>query len=348
MGPVRSPRRRARAATAVGVVAVVLVMAGGVTAYAATRDDAPSYRTVAVGTQSVQQVLQSTGTVEAGSAATVSFAVSGTVSAVTVAVGSTVKAGQVLATLDTASLTSAYATAQAEAADAALTLEQAESGELSSVSGGGSGSGGTSGSSSSGSTGSTAATTTAFTTTAFTTMAFTTTAGTSTSSVAAAQRALVAAVRAADQALATTKKDLALASKLCVAATPTPTPSATSTARLDRRLDGECLTEPFGVSHRQRDGEHDRAHPRGAGCREDADDVRRGPGPGPRRRDQGVRTPAGRLPADRCTGHASCRCLLVERKLGRRSAGRQHGKRWQYGKRLDGDPPPAVPPARRR
>jgi len=72
----------------------------------------PSYRTASVSTQTVQQVLQATGTIEPGAAATVTFPVSGTVASVRVAMGDPVRAGEVLATLDTTTLRSALASAQ--------------------------------------------------------------------------------------------------------------------------------------------------------------------------------------------------------------------------------------------
>ncbi len=198
----RSRTRRgatARALTAIAVAAGVLVVAAGVTAYASTRQDSPAYRTATVSTQTVQQVLQATGTIEPGTAATVSFPVSGTVAAVRVAVGDTVRAGELLAWLDTTALRSAVAYAAAGVADAGLTLHQAETAQSSTSGSGTSGSSASSGS------------------------------GSSTVSMARAQQKLLASVRQVDRALATAKTDLATAATLC-AGTPSPAPSASPSA----------------------------------------------------------------------------------------------------------------------
>jgi HlyD family secretion protein len=195
-----------RALTATAAAVAVMLVAGAVTAYASTRSDAPTYRTAIVSTQTVEQVLQSTGTIEPGSASTVSFPVSGTVASVRVVVGDRVRAGQVLASLDTTALRSAVATARAGVADAALTLHQAETGQSSSS---GTGSGGGSSSTGSGSSGS----------------------GSSngqTAAVARSQQRLLGAVHQVDQALAVARADLATAAALCGSASASPSPTATA------------------------------------------------------------------------------------------------------------------------
>jgi RND family efflux transporter MFP subunit len=191
----RRPSRRGLLAA--GTAAVVLVAAGGVAAYAANRSGAPAYRTATVGTASVSQTLHATGTVQPATSATLSFPVAGTVASLLVAPGDTVTAGQRLAALDTTALTSALARAQAAVADAALTLEQARNGQLTS----GGQSGGTSNSRSSGGTAADPA---------------------ATKAVEAAQRQVMADQRQLDRLLTTVKADLAAATTAC-ATTPNPT-----------------------------------------------------------------------------------------------------------------------------
>ena len=117
------------------VGALVLVGGYGAVAYATSQNTTPTYVTAIAGPHSVLQSLQATGTTEPSSAATVSFAVSGTVATVPVAMGDKVTAGQVLATLDTTSLQYALATAQGQVANAELTLNQAQSGQVSAANG---------------------------------------------------------------------------------------------------------------------------------------------------------------------------------------------------------------------
>src|ERR1035437_6327457 len=129
--PDRGRNRKARVVTAAGISAAVLVAGGGAVSYATSRSPAPTYVTAAAGSHSVMATLQATGTTEPSSAATVSFAVPGTVATVPVTMGQKVTAGEVLATLDTTSLKYALATAQGQVANANLTLSQAESGQVS-------------------------------------------------------------------------------------------------------------------------------------------------------------------------------------------------------------------------
>jgi HlyD family secretion protein len=104
-------------------VAAVLV-AGSGTAYAVTVDgSAGNYRTVLATKGDVEQVLSTSGTVDAARRADLEFATSGTVASVKVAVGDTVKAGQVIATLDTDSLQAAVTRAKAGVARAIAQLE---------------------------------------------------------------------------------------------------------------------------------------------------------------------------------------------------------------------------------
>src|ERR1019366_1856167 len=129
--PERGRDHKARTLAVAVVSAVVLVGGGGAVSYATSRSTTPTYVTASAGSHSVLQSLQATGTTEPSSAATVSFAVSGTVATVPVTMGQKVTAGQVLATLDTTSLKYALAIAQGQVANAELTLSQAESGQVS-------------------------------------------------------------------------------------------------------------------------------------------------------------------------------------------------------------------------
>ena len=198
----------ARVLTAVGAATAVVLVAGGVTAYAATRQSAPTYRTATVGTQSVDQVLQETGTIEPSASAVVSFPVSGTVASVLVAMGDRVKTGQKMAALDTTTLRDTVASASSTVANTKLTLYQAETGQAATSS---TGSGSTS-SSRSGSAGSSSSQGSASTSSA--------------KAVAAAQQRLLGSVRQVDAMLARTKADLATAATLCASGgSPSPSPS---------------------------------------------------------------------------------------------------------------------------
>ena len=108
-------RRRRRLVAAVGAV-VALTVAGAGIAVARTSEAAPTYRTALAANGSVEQVENSVGTVSAVNRADAAFAVGGTVSAVNVAVGDTVTAGQSLATMDPADLQAALDSANAQLA----------------------------------------------------------------------------------------------------------------------------------------------------------------------------------------------------------------------------------------
>jgi HlyD family secretion protein len=115
-------------------VAGVLV-AGSGTAYAVTSDGpAGHYRTVAATRGDVEQVLSTTGTVDAAHRADLAFGTSGTVASVAVALGDTVKAGQVIATLDTGALDAAVTRARASLARAEAQLETDENAQEQTVS----------------------------------------------------------------------------------------------------------------------------------------------------------------------------------------------------------------------
>jgi HlyD family secretion protein len=104
-------------------VAGVLV-AGSGTAYAVTNDGSSAhYRTVRAAKGDVEQLLSTSGTVDAAHRADLGFATGGTVASVKVALGDTVKAGQVIATLDTETLRAAVTRAKASVAKAVAQLE---------------------------------------------------------------------------------------------------------------------------------------------------------------------------------------------------------------------------------
>jgi multidrug efflux pump subunit AcrA (membrane-fusion protein) len=116
------------------VVAGVLV-AGSGTAYAVTSDKSGgSYRTVAATRGDVEEVLQTSGSVDAAHRADLGFATAGTVARVKIALGDTVKAGQVVATLDTASLDAGVTKAKASLARAVAQLAGDEDAQAEAVS----------------------------------------------------------------------------------------------------------------------------------------------------------------------------------------------------------------------
>ncbi len=104
----------------IAAAVVIVVLAGGGTGiWFATQSSAagPSITTTnqteSVTTGTITQTVSSTGTIEPASQANLSFAVSGSVTAVNVTVGQTVTAGQSLATIDPTSLTASATQAQA-------------------------------------------------------------------------------------------------------------------------------------------------------------------------------------------------------------------------------------------
>jgi membrane fusion protein, macrolide-specific efflux system len=104
-------------------VAVIAVLAIGIATYAATRGGgaaaagtSTTAQTVATGT--IKQSVSATGTLAPANQASLTFPVSGQVTAVDVAVGDKVKTGQVLAKIDAASLAVGVAQAKASVATA--------------------------------------------------------------------------------------------------------------------------------------------------------------------------------------------------------------------------------------
>ncbi len=116
-------RRRIAAA-----VAVVVLVGGGLGAWFATRPASASTVTthiVSVGYGTISQSASATGTIAPSNTSDVDFSVSGRVTAVDVAVGQTVTAGQALATVDSAALQAQVDEAQAslDSADAKVSAD---------------------------------------------------------------------------------------------------------------------------------------------------------------------------------------------------------------------------------
>jgi multidrug efflux pump subunit AcrA (membrane-fusion protein) len=109
------PHAFTRRHTIIGAV-IVLVVVGGGGAWALTRSSSSTAATptlVTVSTGTIRQSVSATGTLEPAHRADLTFAVSGTVTSLPVVVGDTVRAGAVLATVDTSSLKTAVTSAQA-------------------------------------------------------------------------------------------------------------------------------------------------------------------------------------------------------------------------------------------
>ena len=126
----RVKRIRWPALAAVGVLVV-----GSGTAYAVTGSGSSGhYRTVPAAKGDVEEVLSTSGAVDAARRADLEFGTSGTVASVLVAVGDTVTAGQVVARLDTDALEAAVTKARASVARALAQLETDESSQDQTVS----------------------------------------------------------------------------------------------------------------------------------------------------------------------------------------------------------------------
>jgi multidrug efflux pump subunit AcrA (membrane-fusion protein) len=119
---------------------VVVVCAGtGVGAWAATRSSDPAaaaYQPYTVRTGTIRQSVASSGTVQPAQQANLNFPVSGQVTAVSATVGQQVAAGQVLATINSASQAASVAQAQANLANdnAKLSNDQSNGGSSAQIS----------------------------------------------------------------------------------------------------------------------------------------------------------------------------------------------------------------------
>lgn len=103
---------------------VAVLVAGSGTAYAVTNDPSTgSYRTVRATKGDAEEVLSTSGSVDAARRADLEFGAAGTVARLAVAVGDTVRAGQVIARLDAHTLQAAVTRARASVARAVAQLE---------------------------------------------------------------------------------------------------------------------------------------------------------------------------------------------------------------------------------
>jgi HlyD family secretion protein len=110
---------------------VVVVVAGGASAWALTGGSNTNYRTSTAAIGAVEETLDSTGTLQTVNTARLSFQVAGQVASVAVSLGEPVTQGQVLASLDTSSLTSAVDSAQSSVTSAQQKLAADETSETS-------------------------------------------------------------------------------------------------------------------------------------------------------------------------------------------------------------------------
>jgi multidrug efflux pump subunit AcrA (membrane-fusion protein) len=137
-----SRRRRARRRRLVAAgVGVAVVGTGTAVAIAATSGAGPNLRVATVRVGSVDQTVETSGTVSSSMKLTPSFATSGTVASVDVTVGQRVTKGQVLAKLDTTALQAELDSANSDLASAKQKLEADETGQTSAGNSGTSGNG---------------------------------------------------------------------------------------------------------------------------------------------------------------------------------------------------------------
>ena len=126
----RAPTFKRRYIVIAAVTALVVVGGGG--AWAATRSSSSSTAAptlVSATSSTIRDTVSASGTIAPAQRADLSFAVSGTVTSLPVAAGDQVKAGAILATIDSASLQSAVTSAQANvtATQDQLTAQQGAS-----------------------------------------------------------------------------------------------------------------------------------------------------------------------------------------------------------------------------
>lgn len=126
----RLRRRRLLVGGIAGTLALCLV--GGGVALAVSRSGGSGYRTATAALGTVEQTIDTTGTIASTSRVDRAFSVAGTVGSVDVAVGDTVTAGQVLASLDPASVQDAVDQAERAVADAKQQLAAALASQTSS------------------------------------------------------------------------------------------------------------------------------------------------------------------------------------------------------------------------
>ncbi|MBP1693757.1 MAG: secretion protein HlyD family protein, partial [Chloroflexi bacterium] len=105
------------------VVALLAASFFGYRAYASSKSSSSSVQTATVTTGSLAETLSSSGTARSGQSATISWETSGKVGTVTLNAGDNVTADQVLAELDTNTLTSEMIQAKQDLIDAKQTLD---------------------------------------------------------------------------------------------------------------------------------------------------------------------------------------------------------------------------------
>lgn len=114
--------RKLRRRGALAAAALVLLVGAGTTYAVAAGEDVPRYRTTTAILGDVEQTLSSSGVVDAAARADLSFGTEGKIAKLKVSLGEKVKAGQVLAVLDTAELDAAVTEAEASVAKAVAQL----------------------------------------------------------------------------------------------------------------------------------------------------------------------------------------------------------------------------------
>jgi macrolide-specific efflux system membrane fusion protein len=116
-------------------ISILILVGAGAGSWAMTRPSTPTTTTtlVAASLGTVRSTIASSGTIEPAKQETLNFAAAGTVSSVRVAVGQHVKAGQVLATIDSASLKASVAQAEASVASMRARLASDEDADASSA-----------------------------------------------------------------------------------------------------------------------------------------------------------------------------------------------------------------------
>ena len=115
-----------------GAVAGAVVLGGGGGIWWATADDSPAaaetqYRVVTAAIDTIKQSVSTTGTVQPADQESLDFAAAGRVTSVRVAQGDRVRRGQVLGTIDSATLAASLAEAEATLASAQARLDSDES-----------------------------------------------------------------------------------------------------------------------------------------------------------------------------------------------------------------------------
>lgn len=129
--------KRLRRWTFVAPATAVLLVAVGTGGWALTRTSSKSsgvsYRTTTVSTGTIRQTVAATGTIEPSDTEDLNFAAAGQVTGVYVSVGQKVAKGQRLATINSATLASALASAQATLASAQARLSTDETSSASSA-----------------------------------------------------------------------------------------------------------------------------------------------------------------------------------------------------------------------